>query len=255
MKGASMKAEADSNLSMRRVLFLVFAPTSLLTLAYVLAGHLLQDSIPALLLFFLLAMVMLFPVQLFVVALASKRQYGSYSLKSAFSDHQELSWWKIVLYGSLLWGFAGLMTVTLAPLETMLFAPIVERLAPILPPYFDWNNLAYLQQYPRNILLLTCVVYFTLNGFIGPMVEELFFRGYLTAKIDRFGKSAPFIMTVLFSLYHFWLPFSNVFRIIVFYAAAYVAWKKKNIYIAIVFHVLSNLVSAVGFIAAVSAFL
>lgn len=250
-----MKAEANSNLSMRRVLCLIFAPTSLLTLTYVLAGHWLQDTIPSLLLFFLLAMFMLFPIQFFVVLSASKKAYGSYTLKSAFSYHQPLSWWKIVLYGALLWGFAGLMTVTIAPLENMLFAPIAERLAHILPPYFDWNNLEYLQQYPRNILLLTCFVYFILNGFVGPIVEELFFRGYLTEKINRFGKYAPFIMTVLFSLYHFWLPFSNVFRTIIFYAAAYVAWKKKNIYIAIVFHVLSNLVSAIGFFVAVSAFL
>mgnify|MGYP006285904195 FL=1 len=255
MKVEPMKTEANSNLSMRRVLCLIFVPTSLLSLTYVLTGHLLQDSIPSLLLFFLLAMFMLFPIQFFVVLSASKKEYGSDTLKSAFSYHQKLSWWKIALYGSLLWGFAGLMTVTIAPLENMLFAPITERLAHILPPYFDWNNFEYLQQYSRNMLLFTCFVYFILNGFVGPIVEELFFRGYLTAKVDRFGKYTPFIMTVLFSLYHFWLPFNNLFRIIVFYAAAYVAWKKKNIYIAIVFHVLSNLVSAVGFIVAVSAYL
>jgi uncharacterized protein len=255
MERESMEAEANFNLSMRRVLYLIFVPTSLLTLTYVLAGHLLQDTIPSLLLFFLLAMFMLFPIQVFVVLSASKKEHGSYTLKSAFSYHQKLSWWKIVLYGSLLWGFAGIMTVTIAPLEDMLFAPIAERLAHIIPSYFDWNNLDYLQRYPRNILLLTCFVYFILNGFVGPIVEELFFRGYLTAKIDRFGKYTPFIMTVLFSLYHFWLPFNNLFRIIVFYAAAYMAWKKSNIYIAIVFHVLSNLVSAVGFMVAVYAFL
>lgn len=250
-----MEAETSSNLSIGSVLCLVFAPTSLLTLTYVLVGHLVQDAIPSLLLFFLLAVFMLFPVQLFVVLSAGKREYGRYTLKSAFIYHEKLSWWKIVVYGSLLWGFAGLMTATIAPLENRLLAPVAERLAHILPPYFDWNNLGHLQRYPRGILLLTCVAYFMLNGFVGPITEELFFRGYLTAKIDRFGGSAPFIMTVLFSLYHFWLPFSNLFRIIIFYAAAYVAWKKKNIYIAIVFHVLSNLVSAVGFIAAVCAIL
>jgi uncharacterized protein len=241
------------DLSMRRVLLLIFVPTSLLTVSYVLIGRLIQETIPSLLLFTLLAMLVLFPVQLLVVLLASKREYGRYSLRSAFSQHQELSWWKILVYGSLLWGFAGIMSVTIFPLEEMLLAPIAERLAQLLPPYFNWANTDYLQQYPRNILLLTGIVYLFMNGFIGPIVEELFFRGYLTAKISRFGKYAPLIMTILFSLYHFWLPFNNLFRIIIFYPAAYLAWKKKNIYIAIVFHILSNLVSAVGFFGVVYA--
>ena len=243
----------SGDLSMGRVLLLIFVPTSLLTVSYVLIGRLVQETIPSLLLFILLATLVLFPVQLLVVLLASKREYGRYSLRSAFFQHQELSWWKILVYGSLLWGFAGIMSVTILPLEEMLLAPIAERLGQLLPPYFNWANTDYLQQYPRNILLLTGIVYFVMNGFLGPIVEELFFRGYLTAKISRFGKYAPLIMTVLFSLYHFWLPFNNLFRIIIFYPAAYLAWKKKNIHIAIVFHILSNLVSAIGFFSVVYA--
>jgi uncharacterized protein len=243
------------NLSIGRVLLLVFVPTSLMTLLYVLLGNVVQGTIPALLLFCLVAMTILFPIQLFIMLTASKEEYGRYSLESAFSYHQKLSWWKIILYGALLWGFAGIMSVTILPLEEMLFAPIAERLSQLIPPYFDWTNMDYLQQYPRNILLLTCGVYFVVNGLIGPVVEELFFRGYLTAKISRFGDYAPLIITVFFSLYHFWLPFNNLFRIIIFFAAAYVAWKQKNIYIAIVFHCLSNLFSAAVFTAAVLAIL
>ncbi|MCG8539106.1 MAG: CPBP family intramembrane metalloprotease, partial [Clostridia bacterium] len=154
-------------------------------------------------------------------------------------------------YGFLLWGFAGIMSVTIAPLENMLFAPISSWLTSIMPEYFDWNNIDYLKQYSKNILILTSVVYFILNVFIGPIVEEIFFRGYLTSKISRYGKYAPIIITVLFSIYHFWLPFNNLFRIVIFFPAAYLAWKKKNIYIAIVFHCLCNLISAISFIVAV----
>lgn len=241
------------NLSLWKVLLLIFIPTSLLMAAYVLAGNRLQDTMPSLLLFYLLALSILFPIQLLVILFASKKEYGGYSLKSAFSNYQKLKWWKILLYGALLWGFAGLMTITIAPLEAQLFAPITGRLSAVIPAYFDWVNLDVLQRYSNSVLLLTCAAYLILNGFVGPIVEELFFRGYLTQKVSRFGKYAPLIVTVLFSLYHFWSPFSNLFRIIAFYPAAYVAWRMKNIYIAIVFHVLSNVTSAIGFIVAVSA--
>ncbi len=235
----------NSNLSLWKVILLIFIPTSILTLAYLIVGHLVHETIPAFLLFFILAMLVLFPVQLIVVLRASKKEYGKYSLQSAFSNHQKLSWWKVFIYGALLWGFAGIMSVTIAPLEYSLFAPISDRLFDVLPAYFDWNNLEYLRQYPRNTLLVTIAILAFLNIFIGPITEELFFRGYLTAKISRYGKHAPLIITVLFSLYHLWLPFNNLFRIIIFYPAAYVAWKLNNIYIAIVFHCLSNLVSSI----------
>lgn len=244
-----------NHLKMWKVLLLVFLPPTILMMAYALVGQLFGEKIPTILIFFILAMFILFPFQLFVIINASKKAYGRYSFKSAFSNHQKQSWWKIIAYGSVLFGFAGIMTVTIAPLEDMLFAPIADQLLRLIPPYFDWMNIEYLQNYSRNVLLITCFLYFIFNVFIGPIVEELFFRGYLTAKMSRFGNYTPFIVTVLFSLYHFWLPFNNLFRIIAFYPAYYIAWKKKNIYIAIVFHCLCNLISTIFFIVAVISFL
>lgn len=245
--------KSTTNLSLWKVILLIFVPTSILTLTYILVGHLVQEFIPSYLLFFILALLVLFPVQLIVVLKASKKEYGKYSFRSAFSNYQKLSWWKVFIYGALLWGFAGIMSVNIAPWEYSLFAPISDRLFNILPAYFDWNNIEYLQQYPRNTLLLTIAVLAVLNIFVGPITEELFFRGYLTSKLSRYGKLAPLIITVLFSLYHFWLPFNNLFRIIIFYPAAYVAWKLNNIYIAMVFHCLSNLVSTIMIITGINA--
>lgn len=241
------KKNMQKEISLSKLLCLIFMPTLILTTIYIIIGCL-QNTIPSLLLFFLFAAVILFPIEICIVLYASKKEYGSYSLKSAFSCHNKMNWWKIFLYGSLLFAFAGVMSATIAPLENSLFAPISNRFAQITPVYFDWNNIEYLKQYSKDILLLTCVGYFLLNVIIGPIVEELFFRGYLTSKVSRFGTFAPLIITVLFSLYHLWLPFNNLFRIFVFYPAAFVAWKKKNIYISIVFHCLCNLFSTISFI-------
>lgn len=250
MDGTAKGARRD--LPMRWVLLLVFAPAGLATLSYVLLGFALRDAIPSLLLFFLLAATILFPVQLYVVLSASKRMFGSVSLRSAFLDHRALPWWQVVGYGAVLWGWAGLMSVTIGPLESSLVAPVAERWFQLFPSYFDWGRADRLQSYPRSVLLATGVVFLVLNGFVGPIVEEVFFRGYLTSRIRRFGRLAPVIMTVLFSLYHLWLPLSNVFRIVAFLPAYYVTWRLQNLYIAMVFHCLSNLVSVVAFIATVN---
>jgi uncharacterized protein len=247
----------SNQLKMWQVLLLVFVPASLITLAYVGIGHIpaVQNVMPSLTLFFLLAILILFPIEILVVLFASKQEFGRYSLQSAFTNYQKLPWWQITLFGVLTWGFAGLMTVTIMPLENLLFAPFSERFSELLPAYFDWTNFSFLEQYSRSTLILTAVVIFVFNGFIGPIIEELFFRGYLTAKISRYKKFAPLIITVLFSFYHFWLPFNNLFRIFAFFPAFYLAWKKKNIFIAIVCHCLSNLFSSISIIIMLSSVL
>lgn len=246
----TINADIQKEISLPRLLYYIFIPTSLLTAVYIFIGFL-QNKIPSLLLFFLLAVFILFPIELGIVLYASKKEYGSYSLKSSFFLHNKMSWWKIFLYGFFLFAFAGIMSVTIAPLENLLSAPVSNRLAPLIPVYFDWTNIEYLKQYSNDILILTCIGYFILNVIVGPVIEELFFRGYLTSKIRRFGAFAPLIITILFSLYHLWLPFNNLFRIFIFLPAAFIAWKKKNIYISLTFHCMCNLFSTISFITAI----
>lgn len=233
-----------------QVFVMIFIPSAVLGITYSAIG-LLQPPIPSILLFFLLALPLVFVFQMGAILNAGKKETGNYSLTSAFHHYEKMSNWKILFYGMGLFAFAGILSATIAPLENKLLAPLSNSLAQITPDYFHWNNIEYIQLYPGSTVLLTCIGYFLFNVFICPIVEELFFRGYLTHKISRFGDFSPLIITVLFSLYHFWLPFNNLFRIAAFFPAAYVAWKKKNIYIAMVFHCLCNLFSTVSFICAV----
>lgn len=239
----STRPISSTDLPLIKVILLIFIPTTILTAVYVILG-VVQNAIPPILLFYVLAALILFPIELTIILRASKREFGSYSLRSAWVNQKKAGWLRTLIIGLLLFGFAGIMSITLAPLEKSLFAPLSTKLAENLP-YFDWANIDYLRQYPRGILLLMSVVYFIFNVFVGPIVEELYFRGYLTSKLSRFGVGAPIIVTVLFSLYHLWLPFQNLFRISVFFPAAYFAWKEKNIYISIVFHCVSNLFSTI----------
>ncbi|MHC1787223.1 MAG: lysostaphin resistance A-like protein [Christensenellales bacterium] len=244
------ETSVQKELSIQKILCMIFIPSSLSTLVYVIAGGL-NQAIPSLLLFYICAILVLFPFELGAVLNASKKEFGRYSIKSAFTNYVKMSWWSVLLYGSFLFAFAGIMSLAIAPLENKLFAPISDMLLLRIPAYFDWNNIEYIKQYSKGVLLLTCAGYFVLNVFVSPIIEELFFRGYLTSKLSRYENFSPLIITVLFSLYHFWLPFNNLFRISAFLPAALIAWRKKNIYIAIVFHCLCNFLSTVSFIVSV----
>jgi len=248
-KQIPLDSQKSQNLSLLNVVLLIFIPTTILTAAYVAAGYL-QQIIPSLFLFYFLASIILFPIELGVIFIASKKEFGKYSLRSAFVNQKKPKWIRTLVIGVILFGVAGIMSVVVKPLEDLLTAPISSKLAAVIPAYFDWTNLEYLRQFPKDILLWTCIVYGIFNVFVGPVVEELYFRGFLTSKVSRFGRFAPVLITVLFSLYHFWLPFQNIFRISVFLPAAYMAWKENNIYISMVAHCLCNLFSSISLIVA-----
>jgi uncharacterized protein len=64
----------------------------------------------------------------------------------------------------------------------------------------------------RGPLLATIAVGLVLNGMIGPIVEESYFRAYLLPRLSRFGRWAPVINAALFSVYPFLQPWAIVSR-------------------------------------------
>ena len=228
------------------LLLRIFVPTTVLSLSYLILGHF--CNMPYILLFCILGTVILVPIELGMILLASKKEYGEYSLKSAFDGQEKLALWKIVLIAFVFLGVAGLLSAFIAPFENQIFAQMRTALLNGLPTGFDWTNYEYIKSFSKPTLILTCVYYGIFNVLIGPITEELFFRGYLTSHYKKQGLFTPILITVLFSLYHFWLPFHNAFRILAFAPVAYVAYKKKNIYISIWFHCMCNLFSAGGFV-------
>lgn len=227
----------------------IFIPTIVLSLSYLLLGHF--CNIPHILLFCILGTVTLVPIELGVIVSASKREDGVYSLKSAFVGQEKLSLWKILIFAFVFFGVAGLLSAFVAPIENRFFIEIRATVLNDLPIGFDWTNYEYVKSFSKPILILTCVYYGIFNVLIGPITEELFFRGYLTSHYKKQSWFLPILITVLFSLYHFWLPFNNIFRILAFAPVTYVAYKKKNLYISICFHCLCNLFSVVGFVVAI----
>ncbi len=174
-------------------------------------------------------------------------------IKSAFAGQEKLAIWKVLAIAFVFFGMAELLSVTVAPLEARLFGGIREAVLGKLPSGFDWTDMEYLKSYSKPMLVVTCVYYSVFNVFVGPITEELYFRGYLTSHYEKQGRMPPILIAVLFSIYHFWLPFNNVFRILLFVPVAYVTYRKRNLYISICFHCLCNLFSVVSFISTVLA--
>lgn len=235
---------------MKKTIAMVFVLTGLYNVLYLITG-IMMPQLPSLLIFCILGGMFLLPIEWFLILRQSKKDYGKYSLKAALIGQEKLPVLKVLFYGLVLFGIAGFFSITIQPLENLLLSVFREKLLSLLPMGFDWNNIEYIKSFPEDIILVTCVVYFLFNVLIGPVTEEFFFRGYLTAYNSKFGKWAPVIITIIFSLYHLWLPFHNIFRILIFLPMAYISYRKKNLYISMAAHIFCNLFTTISFIIAV----
>ncbi len=183
------------------------------------------------------------PFQLGVILGTSKQEFGKCSLKSALVYTQKVPRLNFVLsiVFSIVW--AAVIFSLLQGLEHNLMFKTVFS---FVPDYFklgDFPNQVPL--YSASVLKLTGVMVLVLNGLVAPISEELYFRGLILPRISRFGKYSPIIVTVLFSLYHFFSPWENITRIIAMYPFNYFVWKNKNVYIGIATHCLINIISGV----------
>jgi uncharacterized protein len=85
-------------------------------------------------------------------------------------------------------------------------------------------------------------LFFAVGGLIGPIAEELFFRGLLFRALRRWGAPAAILgTTILFALLHpaaATLPVTQIVGGLVFAAAVEI---EKNLMVPITIHVLGNL--------------
>ena len=110
-----------------------------------------------------------------------------------------------------------------------------------LPAWWLIRDPASMAGAPGALLGLTFVVGVVMNGLIGPIVEESYFRGHLLPRISRLRWRAPALNAVLFSLYHFWQPWAFASRLGYVLPYTIAVHRTKSIYVGIAVHCTANL--------------
>ena len=86
-------------------------------------------------------------------------------------------------------------------------------------------------------LLVTAVGLLLVNVLAGPLVEELYFRGYLLPQLSRLGAWAPLVNVSLFALYHLWKPWDLLTLVVILTPMAYAVWYTRDIRVGMAVHV------------------
>jgi hypothetical protein len=100
--------------------------------------------------------------------------------------------------------------------------------------------------YSRKTLIVTYSLVLLFVAILSPLVEELYFRGYLLPRMK--GKFAPWVHSLLFAAQHVLTPGMIITRTLGLLPLI-VAVKRRNIYTGIAAHILCNTVNVIAGIA------
>ena len=226
--------------SIVKTTILSLAPGLLILIFFVVAAPMATRlGFPSGIAIFVAIPLVLVPSELGYLFVQGKKLNGRYSLKGvvSFRDKIPLRQYFVLVPALLIWCLFcfGFLSSKLDPV-------LLDSCFRWLPGWFLMGNLS---QYSRLALLVSVALGFVFNGLIGPIVEEMYFRGYLLPRLAHFGGWGPLLNVVLFSLYHFFSPWQNITRIIALLPYVYAVWWKRNIYIGIITHCALNTIGMI----------
>ncbi len=225
-----------------KLLIMAFIPPLITIILYIGALQF-RHLVPPLFSFILIALFILAPLELVIILKENKKETGKAGVGCTLEYRHNINKWKAVLLVVALFLIAGFASKFVGELENTLVMPFVHK---YIPDYFIVENFVnQLDLYSQPLIWLTVILFIITNSFVLPIIEELYFRGYMLPRLKRYKVFAPILVTVVFSLYHFWSPWQNIRRIVGILPYTYAVWKKENIYIGIIVHCLCNLVGSI----------
>jgi membrane protease YdiL (CAAX protease family) len=177
--------------------------------------------------------IVLFPL-MFGLLWLGKQQTGRYTMDGVVKYRgKPFSRGKITLIGIGFLLYMTIVSLSLAPLDTWTY-----------DHFFTWvtfessgsSGTSYLDSYDKDLVLITLLFCGPFTGFILPLIEEYYFRGFLLSRLPQLGRWAPLFNTVLFSIYHFWAIWTVPSKIIFLLPGIWFVWGKKDIRASIWMH-------------------
>jgi len=193
-----------------------------------------QYDIPALCVLFVAIPLVLAPLELGYLFVQGRRLNGRLSLKGVVLFRERIPVWQFVALVVALLAWMGFCFGTLG---NQIDLVLIDRFFRWIPRWFFFDDLIqHRAQYSRTVIVATMSLGLVFNGIIGPIVEELYFRGFLLPRLNRVGWWAPLLNALLFSLYHLFSPWQNVTRMLALVPFVYTVWWKRNIFIGMAAH-------------------
>jgi uncharacterized protein len=186
--------------------------------------------------------LVLVPIELGYLALQARRMTGSWSPLNAVDYKERIPRGRLVLMaGGLVGWFFLVLVVSIVFLDRWLAENIFSWLPTTLLQFAAAEESG--APIPRGTFVAFLMIALAFNGVAGPITEELYFRGYLLPRLERYGRWAPVINTALFAIYHFFSPWRYPAIFLGFLPITWMAWRRRSVAVSIAAHMTINIVS------------
>jgi len=229
-------SELPDPMPIGRSILLHLLPGGLISAFYFLAAPVVMAAgYPPLAALLLGILLVLIPFELGWLLLLGHRRNRRLSLEGIVLFRERIPWWNYAALVPAFLAWGALCFTLFNPLEG------VQAMG-----LFSWMPVWSLPASPQaefvgfsaSAIRITFVAGLALNGVAGPIVEELYFRGYLLPRLARFGiLGSAALNTLLFSLYHFFTPWGNLTRMAALLPLVYTVTRKRNLYLSLWTHV------------------
>lgn len=196
---------------------------------------------PALVALFVAIPLVLVPIELGIPYYRARSRGVTFAELLPYRESLSLRQYAAFTIGLSLWSLIAI--AVLFPLDEWLLGTAFDW----IPPEYQLTTGMF--ELEGTILIITFVLVFLFNVIIGPVVEEVYFRGYLLPRIPTRPAGRPVVNTVLFSVYHFWSPWQILSRMVSILPFVGTVWWKRNIYLGVLVHCLVNTVGILGLLA------
>jgi membrane protease YdiL (CAAX protease family) len=232
----TVRADAEQH-SLGRSIVLHLLPGVLLLVWFVITGPLAEKlGAPAFLAIMVGAGVVLIPFELGYLLYQGWRRNGKLSLEGVVQYREPIP---LRQYVVLVPTGLALMVFAFFVVAPATNSYLIERFFTWLPEWFFGFGQSP-DGYSQAILLFAVSLALVFNGVLGPVVEELYFRGYLLPRLSWMPRWAPAVSGLLFSLYHFFTPWEQLPRLLAVIPLGYVVQWNRNIFWGMIVHCTFN---------------
>lgn len=181
------------------------------------------------------------PIELGYLFYVAKKEEGTFNIFKILGLKGKLKVKVFILYSLSLFIVGGILLIALKPLSNYLLKTVFCW----IPSWF--NFVQDLSLFSKNYIIIAILVSFFIMTLIAPIIEELYFRGFLLARMKWMGKYSVLFNVILFSVYHFFSPWLIITKIATMLPLYYFVYKKDSLKLGILVHCLAQFTEVVSY--------
>ncbi|MFX0106587.1 MAG: lysostaphin resistance A-like protein [Candidatus Hodarchaeota archaeon] len=186
------------------------------------------------------------PIQLGYMLYLGRKKNNKFSLKGVILNQAPLLKGNYFLPILLVIAVIFIISTITEPINVLLSNTTFSWL-----PYWLLNSDPLF--YTNSILIIQVIFVFQLivDGVINPIIEELYWRGFLLPRLSRYGIYSVIINGFLIAIQHFWQIFNFALLIPVSLILSYIVYRYKSVYLSMITHCLINTIGILIFYIAI----